>query len=344
MRDFLVTPLEFAGGGVNGDDRLRPQVVARADRAVEVRGRIADADEQRLRLGVIGRGHPHRAAAVHPGIGVLGGVRLFLHDVAVEVVTFRGRARPPAPPAAFLRRGDRVPVPHLGAGGGVVGAHEPADAVLGARGADDDFVVDHQRRHRLGVPLGGVADLHRPLLLAGRLVQRHELAVERAQIQCSAGDGDATVVGPAARGRDAGVLVRVAPQRFLRVQVDGDHLVVRHRRRREVHDPVHDNRGGLEAAELRGAGLEYHPRHEILDVRRVDRGERRETVVPVVVAVHQPVTARGRLEQHVVRHDDVWRRGGRARARPLPHQGPGHQARQRDGTPPSGPLPHTHLP
>src|SRR5439155_26533758 len=75
-----------------------------------------------------------------------------------------------------------------------------------------------------------------------------------------------------------------------------------------------------------------------------DRGERRETVVPVVVAVHQPVTARGRLEQHVVRHDDVWRRGGRARARPLPHQGPGHQARQRDGTPPSGPLPHTHLP
>src|SRR5207245_11150697 len=91
-------------------------------------------------------------------------------------------------------------------------------------------------------------------------------------------------------------------------QVVGDHVVGRRHGRRHVHDPVDHDRRRLEAAELLRARLQHHARHQVLHVRRVDRTERRKPVVPVVMAVHEPVAARGGLLQHVARHHRVRRR------------------------------------
>src|SRR2546422_6903427 len=46
------------------------------------------------------------------------------------------------------------------AAGRAVRLHETADAVLGARGPDDDVVADHERGHRLGVAGGGRSEEH----------------------------------------------------------------------------------------------------------------------------------------------------------------------------------------
>src|SRR5205814_8801522 len=103
LRTFLVTPLELAVRRVDRDDALGPQVVARADRAVQVGRRVADRDEQRLGGVVVRRRHPHRAAAGLPSIGVLGGVGLLFGDVALQTIVLPGGLRPLAPPAAVLR-------------------------------------------------------------------------------------------------------------------------------------------------------------------------------------------------------------------------------------------------
>src|SRR2546422_11565242 len=62
--------------------------------------------------------------------------------------------------------------------------HEAADAVLGARGPDDDVVADHERGHRLGVAGGGVAHLHGPLLLTRPLVERDRSEERRVGKEC----------------------------------------------------------------------------------------------------------------------------------------------------------------
>src|SRR2546430_12879019 len=52
--------------------------------------------------------------------------------------------------------------------GGVERLYVTPDAVLGARGADDHVVADHERGHRLGVArLRPVAHLDGPLFFAG---------------------------------------------------------------------------------------------------------------------------------------------------------------------------------
>src|SRR5436853_510048 len=63
VRHLLKAPLELPVGRVDRGDRLGPAVVARTDRAVQVGGRVADRDEQRLARLVIRRRHPHPPAS-----------------------------------------------------------------------------------------------------------------------------------------------------------------------------------------------------------------------------------------------------------------------------------------
>src|SRR5213596_2968403 len=131
VRYFLVAPLELAVGRADRHDALGPEIVAGADAAIQVGRRVADRDVQRLGRVVVGRGHPHRPAAVLPGVGVLGRVGLLLGDIAVQVLTLPGRLGPLAPPAAVQRIGQRVPGPGRRAARRAVRLHEAADAVLG---------------------------------------------------------------------------------------------------------------------------------------------------------------------------------------------------------------------
>ena len=52
--DLLKVPLAGAGLGIQGDEGLREQVVARALTAVEVRRRVADGDVQHAQVGIQG--------------------------------------------------------------------------------------------------------------------------------------------------------------------------------------------------------------------------------------------------------------------------------------------------
>src|SRR2546430_9642058 len=85
---------------------------SRTDRAVQVGGWVADRDEQRLARLVVRRRHPHGAAAVLPGVGVLGGIGLLLGEIAFQVVALGRRLGEGTPPATVLGRGDGVPRPH----------------------------------------------------------------------------------------------------------------------------------------------------------------------------------------------------------------------------------------
>ena len=347
VRHFLISPLELAVGRVDRDDRFGPAVVARADRPVQIGRRVADRDEQGLAGLVVGGRHPHRAAARLPGVGVLGGVGMLLRDVTLQVVTLGRGLGEGAPPAPLLRRGQRVPRPHRRAARCAERLHVAADTILRAGRPDDHVVADHERRHRLRVARRrAITHLDLPLHLAARRVERHQVVVERAHEHRPAGHGYATVVGSAARCGNGVVLVRVLPQHLLRPQVEGAHDVVRRRRRRDVHGPVDDDRRGLEAAQ-RGRAVRVHrPRDQTLDVQCIDRLEGGEAVVPVVVPVHQPITARRGVAQHVVRHD----RGGRGRdarirdsSRPLPAERCRDERRDQCRRGPSSPMHHTHL-
>src|SRR6185436_18753385 len=109
---------------------------------------------------------------------------------------------------------DREKIPDQRAGGGVVCPHESADAVLGARRADDHLIVDDEGRHRFRVTFGWICYRGHPLFLASLLIEGNELGVERRHIHVTAGYCDTAVVGSAARRADRGVLVLVAPQRL----------------------------------------------------------------------------------------------------------------------------------
>ena len=76
----------------------------------------------------------------------------------------------------------------------VVGAHEAADPVLGARDPDDDLVIDDEGRERLAVARLGVGDLDVPVHLA-------RLGVERDGARIEGGHVDAAVSGSNADGR-----------------------------------------------------------------------------------------------------------------------------------------------
>ena len=64
MRRELKMPFELAGVGIEREDAIGVEVVARTNGAVEIRGRIAGAPLQSVEPRVIGAGHPGGAAAV----------------------------------------------------------------------------------------------------------------------------------------------------------------------------------------------------------------------------------------------------------------------------------------
>ena len=232
----LVVPLEAARVGVQREDRRQVQVVAAAGRADVARPRraVAGADVQRVELGVVGHRVPDRAAtAADPPFAVPG-----LHGLLEFGVL-----------EAVLRvAGHRVETPRELARVGVVCGEVAAHAVLAAAIADQHLALHDAWRAGDAVGLGAIDGVHFPALGAGLRIQRHEPAVDRADVHRALPDGDSAVDRVAAQV--AAPVTRhfrvELPQLAARLRIERPHHAPGARR---VHRAVHDDRARLQAAQ-----------------------------------------------------------------------------------------------
>src|SRR5690606_10702821 len=133
-----------------------------------------------------GRRLPDRRAAVHPDLVVLG------PRVVADLAGARNRIEGPDELAASR----------------VVRLHAAADAALAAGKAGEHEPIVVERRARDRVALLPALGLHRPRDVAGRLVERDELAVELADVDLAVPETDAAARPAAADGVVRRVQVR----------------------------------------------------------------------------------------------------------------------------------------
>src|SRR5690606_2025600 len=119
---------------------------------------------------VVGHRVPHRtAAAVLPELAIPGAARLG-EVLRLGIVLVRSA-------------GHREETPQLLAVVGIIGGDVAAYAELGAAVADDHLAVDHPRCAGDRIRLVRIDSQFGPDLLAAVPVERHETAVERAEIE-----------------------------------------------------------------------------------------------------------------------------------------------------------------
>src|SRR5262249_39062251 len=205
--DVLEVADVFAGLEIEGDQRVGVEVVAGAQRSVEIGRRIADHEIDAVGGEIDRRVLPNAAAQRLVGIAGLGELLLLGLNVAVHVAAGRVLLRPDA--GRILWNG--VEIPNELAVLGVVGAYEAAHAVFAAIGADQHFAFDHGRRHGLAVAELGIGDVGLPDLGAGLGVQRDELGVEGGEVDLVLKDRDAAIVRTAAIGGDRPALWLASP-------------------------------------------------------------------------------------------------------------------------------------
>ncbi len=272
VRRVLEVPFELAGGGIDGEQAVGVEIVAGAIGGVVAGHRIARAPIGDVGRRVIGASDVERAT---PG---LPGVALVLPGLA----------------AGLARRGHGEGLPAQLAGLGVEPCDPVAQATVAAGGADDDGVLERERRRReLEVRL--VAQVLVPDDLPGLLVGRdhppvigchrdHQVAPQRhAAVAVEPLLPGIHLPDDAARGARAHVdLVDHAP-------VVGD-----------VHEPVVHQRRRLEGFVAGGAAdRDREQELHVLHVRCIDRIERGEPLRRIVAMVHEPVL-RLRIEQALV--------------------------------------------
>ena len=276
VRRELEMPLELTGVGVERDDRFAVEVVAGAAIAVPVGTRIADAPVGQIEIGIVGAGHPDRAAA---GLPRIAGPRLV---------------------SALARTGNGVEAPGLLAGAGVERGDKPADAEFAADGADDDLVLDDQRSQGEAVagfrPRAADGDVpHQP---AGLRVDGQEMTVERAHEDRVAENRDAAIHAAAAGAGQRRRAIRVGPEDASGRRIERHEIV---RRLDRVHDAVHHQRRRLELLErLR---LEDPSELEILHVGGRDLGQRAVALAHHVARIRQPVLRLRRTTKDAVEGD-----------------------------------------
>ena len=266
---ILVVSLQFAGVGVERDDRVRVEVVARTGVA-DPRAGVAGAPVGQVQVGVERARHPHRRPAGAPGIAWPGVV----------------------PRLAGTR--DGVGLPDLGPGVGVERRDEAADAPFAARDTHHHLAVDDQRGHRHVV--AGAVVLHR--------LFPHDVArdgVERDHERVGGGQVDLVVPQPdPAAGRVNLLQVGWRPTPIPPAQLTGagvhrHHLVLR---RGDEHHAVVDHRRRL--VPLGDAGRQRPDRLEPGHVLGGNLVERAVAPAGVGSSVHQPVVRR-RVRQALVR-------------------------------------------
>ena len=124
-RRELEIPVHLAGVRIPGDRAVGEEIVARPVERIEHRHRIAGAPDGLVGGGIVGAGHPHGAAAGLPGIGVA------LPGLAAR---FARRRNGDICATGACRSRHRAP------------AIQSRTPLVAAGGADDDLVLDGERR------------------------------------------------------------------------------------------------------------------------------------------------------------------------------------------------------
>ena len=163
----LKIPVELAGIGIQGEQRVAVEVVTGAAFAAIGRGRIAGGPEDLVGSGVVGAGVPCRRAADFPGVCFPGIV------------------------AGLAGTGDGVEAPAALAGGGIVSVNEAADAVFAAGDSDQDEVFDDERSDGEAVAKFIVGCGLVPEDAAGFAVEGDDVGIEGAEEEAVAKDGEA---------------------------------------------------------------------------------------------------------------------------------------------------------
>ena len=83
--------------------------------------------------------------------------------------------------ARLARAGYGVEAPSSFSGLSVIGVKVAANAVLAARGSDDDLILDRQGSHGHGIAFRVVTDLSVPKNVPGFRVERQQPAIERSR-------------------------------------------------------------------------------------------------------------------------------------------------------------------
>jgi hypothetical protein len=239
MRRELVKPFQLARVGIQREHAIGIQVVAEAAVAVGIGIGIAGAPISEVQVGIVGAGVPDGSAAGLPGVAGPGFV------------------------AGLPGSGDTVEAPDLLPGFDVEGGEEIAHAGVAAGGADDDFILDHQRRVGDDVTFGcgWLGDLRVPDDLAGFGVDGEQMRIKGAHEEGVAEDGESAVNPAATRVAVSGVGIGQSPEdaagnRVERVDVVGGLD--------GVENAVDNQCGGLEL--FGGLGLPDPLEIEVLDV------------------------------------------------------------------------------
>ena len=256
VRRELVVPAPLAGVGVERDERRGVEVVALARAAVVIGTGIAGAEEDQVLLGIVGPGDPDRSAAAQVGVALR-----------------------PRPRAGIAGPRDRVEAPGALAGVHVVCVDEPADAVLGAGDADNDLILDDERRDGGGIAQLVVRELDVEDRRPGFHVERDEVRVERRHEQAIAEHREAAIHGAATELQILREVAAIAPDGAAGSRVDRPGIVVE---AGDVQHAVEHERRGLKTSEL--AGLERPLRGQAIDVVRRDLRERAVTLAVVGAA------------------------------------------------------------
>ena len=258
----LHVPAQSAGAQVERHQRVRVEIRARALPGVEHRCRIGHRHIDFGAVEVDRQRTPHGTAA-HRRVGsVLPGLE-----------------------AGFAGSRHGVEAPHRRAVGQAERTDPALDGVLAAGRADDDEVIDDQRRHREDLAGSRQRHLPGPQQMAVARIERQQIAVVGAAHDVAVPDRHAAIVRPLLL-----VLRRpaVAPALAAGARVDRDRQL----RRRQVHRRAVHHRTGdevLERADLVEAG-DAQPR----DVVGADVSERRVARAVQVVIVVRPAGARER--------------------------------------------------
>ena len=235
--------------------------------------------------------------------------------------------------ACLSGRRNRPEAPRQFAGLRVVGVQKAADSRFAAADADDDLVADRERRGRDGVAHRVFADLDRPALGAGSRIERHQIPIERADIDGIAGNRHAAVHPGKSEIEDAGGN-RPAPfpQRPSAAEIESDHM---RRRRRHVHDAAGHNRRAFERTD---AGWLIHPqRPQARDSGGRKLGQRRKAVRLVRTRIHRPFAlfrlagrpGGNRLRRQDCTQCDEQNRRGSGRSSPESESPPNHNRPRR---------------
>ena len=221
-------PRQLAGRGVQGDDAVGEQIVARPRLAVIDGRRVADAPVDEIELGIEASGDPRGAAAGFP--------RIVLPGVVTELA----------------RSGNGVETPAQLTGLRIVRGQETADAELAAGDADEHRIAHDQRRAGDREAVARSGDLGLPLNFARVRIEGDQPGVQGAEEQPVAKNGEASVHTAATDREFLGQAAHVPPDLAAGRRLQGDHVA---RRFADEDRAVGDDRrrlDGVFAPELMG--------------------------------------------------------------------------------------------